>query len=128
MILSGGDFEEKMVKEFRDVLDGVYMAGQAKLDYGSDFVNSYSQKYGGSPNLYEAFGYVWGDILYELIKTNPKRQFSADEIMDNVNSRSGELAIRGMKFDKTKREIKFPMQVFRIENGNLKSVFVSSGE
>ncbi|MBM2817729.1 MAG: Receptor family ligand binding region [Parcubacteria group bacterium] len=128
MILSGGDFEEKMVKEFRDVLDGVYMAGQAKLDYGSDFVNSYSQKYGGSPNLYAAFGYAWGDILYELIKTNPKRQFSADEIMDSVNSRSGELAIKGMKFDKTKKEIKFPMQVFRVENGNLKSVFVSSGE
>ena len=128
VILSGGDFEEKMVKEFSDILNGVYMAGQAKLDYGSDFVNLYSQKYGGKPNLYAAFGYTWGDILYGLIKNNPKKKFSADNIMDSVNSRSDELAIKGMKFDKIKKEIKFPMQVFRVENGGLKSVFVSSGE
>lgn len=125
LILSGGDFEEKMVKENQNILEGVYLAGQAKLDYGSEFVNLYSKKYGGGPNLYVAFGYAWGDILYELIKTDPKKQFDVEEIMDNVNSRSDELAIKGMKFDKVKREIKFPMQVFRVENGDLKSVFVS---
>lgn len=125
MILSGGDFEEKMVKENQNILEGVYLAGQAKLDYGSEFVNLYSKKYGGAPNLYTAFGYVWGDILYELIQTDSKKQFSIEEIIDNVNSRSDELAIKGMKFDKVKREIKFPMQVFRVENGALKSVFVS---
>lgn len=128
MILSGGDFEEKMVKENQSIFEGVYLAGQAKLDYGSEFVNLYSKKYGGGPNLYTAFGYVWGDILYELIKTDPKKQFTIEEIMDNVNSRSDELAIKGMKFDKAKREIEFPMQVFRVENGDLKSVFVSSEE
>lgn len=128
MILSGGDFEEKIIKSFKDVLEGVYLAGQAKLDYESDFVNLFSKKYGGTPNLYSAFGYAWGDILYSLTKTNPKKQFSADEIMDSVNLRTDGLAIKGMKFDKAKREIKFPMQVFRVENGNLKRVFVSNGE
>lgn len=128
MILSGGDFEEKMIKEFQNVLEGVYLAGQAKLDYDSGFVNLYSKKYGGTPNLYTAFGYAWGDILYSLINTDPKKQFSADEIMNSVNLKTDKLAIKGMNFDKAKREIKFPMQVFRVEKGNLKSVFVSSGE
>lgn len=128
IILSGGDFEEKMIKENQSILEGVYLAGQAKLDYGSEFIKLYSKKYGGNPNLYTAFGYAWGDILYELIKTDSKKQFKIDEVMDSVNLRSDELAIKGMKFDKEKKEIKFPMQVFRVEKGDLKSVFVSSGK
>jgi len=129
MIYDGGDFEEKMVKEFQGVLEGVYLTGQPKLDYSSDFSSLYSQKYGeGKPSVYTAYGYVWADILYNLAKSHPKDQFTIQDMMDYVNSHPNDLAISGLNYDQTKREIEFPMQVFVVENGELKSVFVSSEE
>lgn len=128
MILSGGDFEEKKVKEFSDVLEGVYMAGQAKLDYDSEFVNEYAKKHGGSPNLYNAFGYAWGEVLYNLAKLKSQKSFSIDDIINYINSKSDLLAIKEMRYDVENKSVKFSMQIFLVENGKLKSVFVSDGE
>jgi len=125
MILSGGDFNEKTVKEFQRILEGVYLTGQAKLDYSSDFLKLYSEENEGIPSLYTAFGYVWSDVLYNLLKSKSNHQFTIEEIMDYIDSHLGNLAIKGVKYDHDNREIKFPMQVFLVKNGNLETVFIS---
>lgn len=125
MIMTGGDFEEDTVKNFQDVFEGVYISGQADLVYSSDFLTAFRAQENSEPNLYSAFGYVWADILYNIIKLNPGHQVDISELMNYVNSNSDSFAIKGMKFNSDNKEIFFPMKVLRVEGGEMKTVFVS---
>lgn len=127
MIITGTDFEEDMVKDFQDIFEDVYILGQADLVYDSDFLTAYREQENSEPNLYSAFGYVWANILYNIIKLNPDHQMGISGIMNYVNSNSDSFAIKGMKFSSDTKEIFFPMKVLRVENGVMKTVFVSGG-
>lgn len=126
MIMGGADIEENTIKEFQNTFDGVYLTGRAKLDYNSVFLKEYKDKKGGEPNLYTAFGYVWSNILYELIKSG--KQITSKTIMDYVDTESENLAIKGMKYNRADRTIKFPMEIVVIKNGQIEKVFASSGD
>ena len=127
MIITGGDFEEDTVKNFQSVLEGVYIFGQADLVYNSDFLTAYREQENSEPNLYNAFGYVWSDILYNIIKLNPDHQVGISELMTYVNSNSDSFAIKGMEFDLDSKEIFFPMKVLQVTDGVMETVYVSGG-
>ena len=123
MIISGGDFEENLIKEFQDTLEGVYLTGQAKMEFDSNFLDLYAKKYGtGAPNLYQAYGYLWSQILYDLAQT--KKHFTTDDIVNYVNAHTNSLAIKGIKYNSNK-ELEFPMKVLLVKNGQIQEVFVS---
>jgi len=123
MIISGGDFEENLIKEFQDTLEGVYLTGQAKMEFDSNFLDLYAKKYGtGAPNLYQAYGYLWSQILYDLAQT--KKHFTTDDIVNYVNAHTNSLAIKGIKYNSNK-ELEFPMKVLLVKNGQTQEVFVS---
>lgn len=126
MIMGGADIEENTIKEFQNTFEGVYLTGRAKLDYNSEFLKEYKDKKGGEPNLYTAFGYVWSDILYKLIKSG--KQITSKTIMDYVDSESKNLAIKGMKYNRADRTIKFPMEIVIIKNGQIEKVSALSGD
>lgn len=123
MIMSGADIEEDTVKEFQNVFEGVYITGRAKLDYNSEFLESFREKKGVEPNLYTAFGYVWSDILYELLKSGKK--ITAERIMNYVKSNSETLAIKGMEYNQIDKTIEFPMEIVIVRNGEFEVVFTS---
>lgn len=126
IIMAGADIEENTIKEFKNTFEGVYLSGRAKLDYSSEFLKEYKNKKGGEPNLYAAFGYVWSNILYELMKSN--KQITSKTVMDYVDLESNNLAIKGMKYNRTDKTIKFPMDVVVIKNGQIEKVFSSTDE
>ena len=126
MIMGGADIEENTIKEFKDTFEGVYLTGRAKLDYSSEFLKEFKDKKGGEPNLYTAFGYVWSNILYDLMKAD--KQITSKAIMDYVDLESNSLAIKGMRYNRADKTIKFPMETVVIRNGQIEKVFSSNGE
>ncbi len=124
MIMSGADVEEKTIEEFKDILEGVYLSGRAKLEYTSEFLNLYTnQKKEGAPNLYTAFGYVWADIIYSMLQSH--EEITTGQIMDYVDTYSDSLAIKGMKYNHADKTIEFPMEIGIIKNGKIEFVFSS---
>lgn len=124
MIMSGGDFNNETINEFANVLDGVYLTGQAKMDFDTAFESSYIEKYGKAPSLYAAYGYMWFEILHGVIDGDNSKRVKIDEIANYVNSHASELAIKNVRYD-NKRQVEFPMRVLLVENGKTEEAFVS---
>lgn len=125
MIMSGGDFNEDLVKEYQDILENVYLTGQAKFEYDENFVSAFTEKYDlTEPNMYQAYGYMWIEVLYNLAEQNPDQHFTIDDIVEYVNSHADDLAIKGFKYDADKK-VEFPMKVMLAKDGKLEEIFVS---
>lgn len=122
MIIIGSDVDEKQVQEFKDVLEGVYFAGIAKISYNSEFLSAYNNKYGDNkPNLYQAYGYMWSEIIYKLASNNTK--FTISDVQKYVNKNSNNLPIKGIKYNDG--EIELPMKILLVKDGKLDEVYVS---
>ncbi len=115
MIIIGSDVEEDQVKEFEDILEGVYFTGIAKIEYDPAFQSGFKEKYSEEPNVYSAYGYMFAEVLCNNAESNIL------DLIDYVNSH--DLAIKGVKYDEEKK-IELPMKVLMVQDGKLGEVLV----
>jgi branched-chain amino acid transport system substrate-binding protein len=119
-IIVGSDVTDEQIKDFKNIIEGVYFAGIAKIEYNDYFINNYKLEKNTpeDPSMYFGLGYYFSEVLFEVLKEN--KNPTIVDVRKYVNNNSENLAIKGIFYNDF--EIKLPMKILVVENGRLKEV------
>ena len=124
MIILWTDVNQEKIDEFRDVLEGVYFTGNAKLNFDPFFVEKFKEKFDSEPNLYSALGYMWAGVYESLLSVEDEKQHGIEEIISFVNEKTESAVIKGFKYNE-EGDVELPMQMLQVQKGVLEEVYVS---
>jgi len=105
------------------LVKGVYLIGQAKLEFESEFENKFLAQYNKKPDLYSAYGYMWINVFYQTL-LNDDGYLQKREVVGYVYNHVDQLAIKGVVYNDL-NQIEFPTKVVKVEDGEIKEVWVS---
>ncbi len=109
------DYDDKYLKEFGKITEGIVVPGAFTGKFSSDFAQRYQAHYHEEPDVYSAEAY---DLLRTAIQSLEANNWSPVNLKERIFSINySNTAIPGFRFN-TNRTVEFPMGVLIAKDGH----------
>lgn len=115
LIAANLDVSDEHLKNFKEVLEGVYFPGFIPSEYDIDFMKLFEEKHKRKPTLYNALGYELVYLAYEVIQDDRKLTLK-QKVIDHQNK--VDFAIIEFTYD-SEAMVEIPLEVKQVKNGEL---------